>query len=226
MATPRNEDEFDRWLSEGAAPAPAAAEPSAASKVSSIGGGWFSGLVTKAASLAEGADALFPSEQPLQRAVPGGSGSSGGGGTLGGAGASASSLFSSVAGRLRATIEDNVSQLKQEAELYCTEEAQRAEKERDAQLVAEVTETVAHTSQTLARAAALVDVSIASAPTSEPAPAPAAAASAAPWLDAPPQLRVALERAVLALSESTAPFLEPLDMTSDADVRELTMLLG
>jgi hypothetical protein len=163
-------DEFDRWLVEGTT-APAAAPISAAAPASAS---WFVGTTSSLFS-SRGASELL-GQLPGTSAVM------------------ASGLFTDVAGRVRATIEENVTAFRREADEFCTEEAQRAEQAELSKLVAKVGDTVG------------VAMSSAKAPPAAGSGTPSAAELSTTWLDAPPQLRSSLEQAVLALSQNESSF--------------------
>jgi hypothetical protein len=107
-----------------------------------------------------------------------------------------SSAFGGVADSLKAKYEESVEQYQREQARYCTEEAQRAERQQLAESLKHVQVGLAVLSGTAAAP------STATAPVEDPV-------AEAPWLDAPtPSLRSALEQAVRRLSDFDASFTE------------------
>ena len=129
-------DEFDDWLVQGAPPTP---NPKPAATASASSSSWFSG----ASFLSSAADAASSALSSKGITVPAAISLSVPTASSFGAGfASGSTLLNGVTTKLKATIEDNVSQFQREADRYCTDEAQRKEIAELSQLVAKVGQTV------------------------------------------------------------------------------------
>ena len=221
-ASNSNQDEFDRWLLEGASPAPQPVKVAAASSVTPVGNdvttatssasSWFSSIAKSAGVPTSLLSEIQSSAAALSTAVQ-------------------SATLSDVAGKVRATIEDGVSAYNREAELYCTAEAQKKEQAELAHIVKDIHKTV------VTGAAALPvgsSAAVAVADAMARPPLVLAAGGQSPskvdgmsggdadthdtrWLDdAPPSLRPALEEAVLRLSENGDAFL----VAADADERD------
>ena len=218
-------DEFDDWLVAGdstpsrpaAAPAPAAAAAAAAA-----GSSWFSSGSRFLSSAASSASAALSSNglsvpPAILLSVP--TASSLGLGTDLGGGAS---LLSGMTSKLKATIEDNVSQFKREADMFCTDEAQQKE-------IAELSQLVTKVGQTVTLAPKLATSGPAAAAASAAAPGPSSsppAANPSCWLEAPANLRGSLERAVLELSRQPDGLCEPPAELADDCAEELELLMG
>ena len=210
-------DEFDDWLVQGAPPTP---NPKPAATASASSSSWFSGA-SFLSSAADAASAALSSKgitvpAAISLSVPTAS-------SFGAGFASGSTLLNGVTTKLKATIEDNVSQFQREADRYCTDEVQRKEIAELSQLVAKVGQTV-----TLAPTPADGEPNRASDATTANSSSSAAAstvAATADWLDAPAHLRAALERAVLALSEQPDGLREPPELVEES-ADELNVLMG
>ena len=184
----QNTDEFDRWLVQGAPPQPAPPLPSNSPAPATASSSWFPlpALPENTPSFSSLLGSATPAADIFSATVGG------------------------VAGKLRAAVEESVSQFQREQEAYCTQDAQRAEKQEMSKFIGEVTQKVEETvSITSILPLGSVGVPLANEPTMVERQTwllPAECGSG--WLAAPPSLRPSLEEAILGLSESDATFLE------------------
>ena len=194
MAT-AHKDEFDLWLSEPTAKEVAAPAPAAEQAKSSS---WFSSALPAALptpSFLAGASSLLPTSADL----------------------SASELFSGVASKVRATIEEQVTAFNKEADIYCTKEAQEKERAADEQFAASTKLAVVQEVKAVLPPAAAAVLPKTPDKTDD---------EDAPWLDSPPHLRELLEEAVRRLSDSENTFSEATTLGDAAEREEHHVLMG